>query len=161
MLIIVHTDNNNVTESVANTIKDAMGKATTRLEEKLLKSISAEMDIAVAKGNLAISVDLAEIHEIKSSLDSSKRQQNNLKETIAEQGALVNNVSREISELGRATAQPSKPDDGQLATLVSMQSKLLDNQTFIKGKVLANIELLKHALQVSHLCFFFSVSIGP
>ena len=161
MLIIVHTDNNNVTESVANTIKDAMGKATTRLEEKLLQSISAEMDIAVAKGNLAISVDLAEIHEIKSSLDSSKRQQNNLKETIAEQGALVNNVSREISELGRATAQPSKPDDGQLATLVSMQSKLLDNQTFIKGKVLANIELLKHALQVSHLCFFFSVSIGP
>ena len=161
MLTIVHTDNNNVTESVANTIKDAMGKATTRLEEKLLKSISAEMDIAVAKGNLAISVDLAEIHEIKSSLDSSKRQQNNLKETIAEQGALVNNVSREISELGRATAQPSKPDDGQLATLVSMQSKLLDNQTFIKGKVLANIELLKHALQVSHLCFFFSVSIGP
>lgn len=155
MLIIVHTDNNNVTESVANTIKDAMGKATTRLEEKLLKSISAEMDIAVAKGNLAISVDLAEIHEIKSSLDSSKRQQNNLKETIAEQGALVNNVSREISELGRATAQPSKPDDGQLATLVSMQSKLLDNQTFIKGKVLANIELLKHALQVSHLCFYF------
>ena len=161
MLIIVHTDNNNVTESVANTIKDAMGKASTRLEEKLLKSISAEMDIAVAKGNLAISVDLAEIHEIKSSLDSSKRQQNNLKEIIAEQGALVNNVSREISELGRATAQPSKPDDGQLATLVSMQSKLLDNQTFIKGKVLANIELLKHALQVSHLCFFFSVSIGP
>ena len=161
MLIIVHTDNNNVTESVANTIKDAMGKATTRLEEKLLQSISAEMDIAVAKGNLAISVDLAEIHEIKSSLDSSKRQQNNLKEIIAEQGALVNNVSREISELGRATAQPSKPDDGQLATLVSMQSKLLDNQTFIKGKVLANIELLKHALQVSHLCFFFSVSIGP
>ena len=138
-----------------------MGKATTRLEEKLLQSISAEMDIAVAKGNLAISVDLAEIHEIKSSLDSSKRQQNNLKEIIAEQGALVNNVSREISELGRATAQPSKPDDGQLATLVSMQSKLLDNQTFIKGKVLANIELLKHALQVSHLCFFFSVSIGP
>ena len=132
-----------------------MGKATTRLEEKLLQSISAEMDIAVAKGNLAISVDLAEIHEIKSSLDSSKRQQNNLKETIAEQGALVNNVSREISELGRATAQPSKPDDGQLATLVSMQSKLLDNQTFIKGKVLANIELLKHALQVSHLCFYF------
>ena len=132
-----------------------MGKATTRLEEKLLQSISAEMDIAVAKGNLAISVDLAEIHEIKSSLDSSKRQQNNLKETIAEQGALVNNVSREISELGRAAAQPSKRDDGQLATLVSMQSKLLDNQTFIKGKVLANIELLKHALQVSHLCFYF------
>jgi len=142
------SDNNNVTESVATTIKDAMDKATVKLEEKLLRSLSSEMDSAVTKGNLAISVDLAEIHVIRSSLDSSNRQLHNLKETIEEQGALVNNVSREISELGRAIAHSSKSDDVQLTALVtSMQSKLFENQTLIKNKVLANLELLKHALQ--------------
>ena len=126
-------------------------------EEKLLLSIGQEMDAAVIRGNQSICEDLGQIHAVTSALDSVMIDQQTLKGTVEELGALVNNVSRVVSALKMSPNSSSSELPSLLTSFRSMQAKMDENNTFTRNKLLAVIELVKHSLQVNPFSFILSL----
>ena len=108
------------------------------------------MDSAVSRGNVSISADLSEIHSTRSGVESVKDCQTTLQDTIGELAALLNNVARDVSsqKLSNYTGK-STLDISPILTLVrGMQAKIDEESVFVRGRLSAILELMKHTLQV-------------
>ena len=103
------------------------------------------MDSAVSRGNVVISADLSEIHTTRSSVESVVDCQANLKDTVGELAALLNNLSQKVA----TSAGNSATDMSPILTLVrGIKAKMEEESVFVRGRLSAILELLKHTLQV-------------
>ena len=133
------------TVDLQSLVKESVGDALARFEEKLLLSIGTEMDSAVSRGNVVISADLSEIHTTRSSVESLVDCQTNLKDTVGELAALLNNLSQKVA----TSAGNSAIDMSPILTLVrGIKAKMDEESVFVRGRLSAILELLKHTLQV-------------
>ena len=87
-------------------------------------SLGKEMDAGVMRGNQSICEDHGQIHAVKSALDSVMIDQQTLKGTVEEIGALVNNVSRVVSALKMSPNSSSSELSSLLTSVRSIQAKM-------------------------------------